>query len=128
MPEAVYEIQGDRIECEADFYREIGEAINGSGGYFGANLDALTDCLRGDFGTPEGAYTIRWHNSALSRAALGYEATEAHMEQRLIHCHPSNRGIVRGSLDAARRHEGPTMFDLFVEVLQGVENLSLELA
>lgn len=28
----------------------IGEAINGPGGYFGWNLDALHDCLRGGFG------------------------------------------------------------------------------
>ncbi|WP_327590963.1 barstar family protein [Nonomuraea sp. NBC_00507] len=31
---------------EAAFYLAMGEAINGPGGYFGRNLDALDDCLR----------------------------------------------------------------------------------
>ncbi|WP_436502073.1 barstar family protein [Actinokineospora sp. HUAS TT18] len=28
----------------------MGQAINGPGGYFGRNLDALSDCLCGRFG------------------------------------------------------------------------------
>ncbi|MGP3917619.1 barstar family protein [Nonomuraea sp. 10N515B] len=34
------------ITDEVAFYRAMGEAINGPGGYFGRNLDALDDCLR----------------------------------------------------------------------------------
>jgi hypothetical protein len=33
-----------------DFYCAMGEAVNGPGGYFGATLDGLHDCLRGGFG------------------------------------------------------------------------------
>ncbi|MGR7001821.1 barstar family protein [Yinghuangia aomiensis] len=28
----------------------LGETVNGPGGYFGGNLDALDDCLGGTFG------------------------------------------------------------------------------
>lgn len=47
-----YRIDGSAIASTKDFYDEVGRAVNGPGGYFGANLDALADCLRGGFGTP----------------------------------------------------------------------------
>lgn len=47
-----YRIDGSAISSAQDFFDEIGRAVNGPGGYFGANLDALADCLRGGFGTP----------------------------------------------------------------------------
>jgi hypothetical protein len=58
--EPVYEVRGDRIASLVDFYREIGQAIKGPGGYVGTSLDAFNDCLAGGFGTPDGGYVIRW--------------------------------------------------------------------
>lgn len=66
-----YRIDGRKITSVSDFYREIGTAVNGPGGYFGRNLDALADCLRGGFGTPEGRpFAFEWQHSALSRQYL----------------------------------------------------------
>lgn len=48
-----YTVHGSRVHNRADLFAELGRAVNGPGGYFGKNLDALTDCLRGGFGTPE---------------------------------------------------------------------------
>lgn len=48
-----YRIDGAQVGSKADFFTEIGRAVNGDGGYFGSNLDALADCLRGGFGTPD---------------------------------------------------------------------------
>jgi len=50
-------IDGRKVKSVKDFYREIGCSVNGPGGYFGRNLDALADCLRGGFGTPENRLT-----------------------------------------------------------------------
>ncbi|MEZ0364576.1 barstar family protein [Mycobacterium sp. pUA109] len=67
----VYRIDGRKIKSVNDFYREIGCAVNGPGGYFGRNLDALADCLRGGFGTPEDrCYEFEWLHSAVSRHYL----------------------------------------------------------
>ncbi len=67
----IYRIDGRKIKSPSDFYREIGAAVNGAGGYFGRNLDALADCLRGGFGTPEKRpYEFEWEHSALSRHYL----------------------------------------------------------
>ncbi len=71
-PPVVYRIDGRKIKSGSDFYREIGSAVNGPGGYFGRNLDALADCLRGGFGTPEHRpFEFEWQHSALSRPYLG---------------------------------------------------------
>jgi RNAse (barnase) inhibitor barstar len=68
----IYRIDGRKIKSPSDFYREIGAAVNGAGGYFGRNLDALADCLRGGFGTPEKRpYEFEWQNSSHSQRHLG---------------------------------------------------------
>jgi RNAse (barnase) inhibitor barstar len=67
----VYRIDGRKIRSANDFYREIGSSVNGPGGYFGRNLDALADCLRGGFGTPQDRpYEFEWEHSALSQRYL----------------------------------------------------------
>src|ERR1700754_2779803 len=67
----IFRIDGRKIKSAKDFYREIGCAVNGPGGYFGRNLDALADCLRGGFGTPDDRpYEFEWQHSALSRRYL----------------------------------------------------------
>ena len=42
----VYVINGSQVESLEDFWRLIGEAVNGPGGYFGSNLDAFNDWSR----------------------------------------------------------------------------------
>ena len=67
-----YRIDGSRIGSAADFYTEVGRAVNGDGGYFGSNLDALADCLRGGFGTPEeGGFRFVLAPYQGARAAIG---------------------------------------------------------
>lgn len=68
---AIFRIDGRKIKSVKDFYREIGSAVNGPGGYFGSNLDALADSLRGGFGTPENRpYEFEWQHSAVSQRHL----------------------------------------------------------
>jgi RNAse (barnase) inhibitor barstar len=67
----IYRIDGRKIRSVKDFYREIGRAVNGPDGYFGRNLDALADCLRGGFGTPEDQpHEFEWRHSDLTRRRL----------------------------------------------------------
>ncbi|SNT51948.1 Barstar, RNAse (barnase) inhibitor [Actinacidiphila glaucinigra] len=64
-----FTLDGRHIVDRDSFYCAIGEAVNGPGGYFGWNLDALDDCLRGGWGaaTP---FTLHWDSSAEVRARL----------------------------------------------------------
>ncbi|WP_406603918.1 barstar family protein [Nocardia macrotermitis] len=43
-------IDANSIGSSVDFFCALGESINGPGGYFGDNLDSLSDCLCGGFG------------------------------------------------------------------------------
>ncbi|MET8575334.1 barstar family protein [Streptomyces sp. NPDC005012] len=65
----VFTLDGRHVVDEDSFYCAIGEAVNGPGGYFGWNLDALDDCLLGRWGatTP---FTLHWDSSAEARARL----------------------------------------------------------
>ena len=88
------------------------------GAEWGRNLDAFNDVLRGGFGTPPGGFTLRWKNSELSRQRLGYSETVRQLEDRLRHCHPSNRKNVENELKLARAGQGPTVFDWIVDIIR----------
>jgi len=50
-------------------YCALGEAVNGPGGYYGANLDALADCLRGGFG-PVPPFELTWRGGTPPASVL----------------------------------------------------------
>ncbi len=112
-----YVIDGSRITSLEDLYDEITRVLVPHH-FWGRNLDALNDILRGGFGTPDEGFTIRWSHSAVSRAALGYPATVKKLEHMLERCHPANRESVRQRLATARDGIGPTLFDWIVEIIQ----------
>jgi RNAse (barnase) inhibitor barstar len=73
-PGTTYDLDGRFVTDIEGFYCAIGEAINGPGGYFGWNLDALNDCLRGRFGA-QTPFRLVWQDSAIAREHLvaGYD-------------------------------------------------------
>ena len=73
-PGTTYDLDGRFVTDIEGFYCAIGEAINGPGGYFGWNLDALDDCLSGSFGA-QAPFRLVWHDSAIAREHLviGYD-------------------------------------------------------
>ncbi|MGW2987550.1 barstar family protein [Streptomyces goshikiensis] len=114
----IYVLDGRRIHSLEDFWLVMGEAVNGPGGYFGRNLDAFNDCLRGGFGTPDNDdFAVEWHDHVYSQQALGYAETARQLEIRLGRCHHTNRSHVAKELAAARAGEGLTVFDWLVEIL-----------
>ncbi|MFC9250074.1 barstar family protein [Amycolatopsis thailandensis] len=68
-PGTAYDLDGRFVTDIEGFYCAIGEAINGLGGYFGWNLDALKDCIRGGFGA-QTPFRLVWHESAVARVYL----------------------------------------------------------
>ncbi|GAA2586134.1 hypothetical protein GCM10010435_75370 [Winogradskya consettensis] len=69
-----FDLDGRFVTDVEGFYCALGEAVNGPGGYFGWNLDALEDCLRGRWGA-QPPFRLRWHDSAVAREHLvaGYD-------------------------------------------------------
>jgi RNAse (barnase) inhibitor barstar len=121
MATTSYVLDGTRIATLDDFYREIGEVVAGPGGYFGTNLDALSDCLSGGFGTPDGprdSFEFVWRDSERSRAEMSYGDTVVQLTQRLERCHPQNRPSVESQLRAATEGRGSTTFDWILGIFQ----------
>lgn len=122
MDPVVYVIDGSRISSLDDAFELIGEAVGGPGTYFGKNLDALSDCLVGGYGTPEDRrFRFVLEHSEIARAALGYEETLTWLRQKLLICHPSNVDVVQSEIDAAAAKRGATIFDILLEVFRDRE-------
>ena len=116
MTRPVFEIDGAHFDSLEGFYEELGEKLGLV--WWGRNLDAFNDILRGGFGTPEGGFVLRWTSSARSRDALGHAAAVRYLEQKLLRCHPTNVPGVAEDLEAARRGEGQTLYDILLEIIR----------
>lgn len=110
-------LDGSRFADFEGFQTEVSRQLVSGANWVG-NLDAFNDLLRGGFGTPPGGFILRWVDSARSRAALGYPETVRWLERKLQRCHPDNRTRVVEEMEAAQRGEGPTLFDLLVEIIR----------
>lgn len=62
-------IDGNEFHNLDSFFCILGEEIHGPGGYFGRNLYAMYDCLRGDFGV-ESVSELIWKNHQKSKKLL----------------------------------------------------------
>ena len=112
-----YVIDGSRIVSLDAFYNEISRVLI-PGHKWGRNLDAFDDILSGGFGTPVDGFMLRWSRAAFSKEKLSYVETSKYLEEKLQHCHPSNRGSVRVELTNARARTGPTLFDWLVDIIR----------
>jgi RNAse (barnase) inhibitor barstar len=117
MNRPTLEIDGAQFNDLEGFWRHVSERLI-PGSDWGQNLDAFNDILRGGFGTPEGDFRLKWLNSDRSRQVLGMAETIRFLEQKLERCHPSNIDSVKSDIEAARRSEGQTLFDMLVDILR----------
>lgn len=72
-PNQRYLLEGEHIIDYPSFFLAMGEAIHGPSGYFGRNLDALNDCLRGGYGA-QPPFVIEWCDHEVARQHLGPRA------------------------------------------------------
>ncbi|MBL4602208.1 MAG: barstar family protein [Emcibacteraceae bacterium] len=113
----IYVIDGENFSSMKEFYDEI-QHVMLEGGYWGRNLAAFNDILRGGYGSVEdNGFAIRWKNSDLSKRHLGYEATVNQLTKALENCHPTNIAHLTRELEQARINEGQTMFEYIVEII-----------
>lgn len=112
-----YILDGSKITSLEAFYDQVSERLIPDA-YWGRNLDAFNDIMRGGFGTPEGGFVLRWSHSEVSRTNLSHPETVRQLEKRLERCHPSNREFVRADLIRAQKGQGTTVFDWLIEIIQ----------
>lgn len=111
----VFEIDGRNFANLEGFFREFRAKLGIEHPH--TSLDAFNDVLRGGFGTPDGGFVLRWLNSNYSRHALGYPETLRYLEEKVRRCHRTNVPLVEAEIDAARRGEGKTLFDVVVDII-----------
>lgn len=116
-PKREYVLDGTRFSTLEGFYEEVSRVLI-PGVWWGKNLDAFNDILRGGFSTPEEGFVLKWKHAAVSKQRLGYPETVRQLTYRLARCHPSNRDSVARRLEAAKREEGSTVFDWLVEIIE----------
>ena len=112
-----YRIDGRQFSTLEEFFEEISRVLI-PGSYWGHNLDAFNDILRGGFGTPDEGFILIWENSDLSRSRLGNAETVRQLELRLERCQPTNRNSVKKQLRNAHSNMGPVVFDWLVEIIR----------
>lgn len=65
-------LDGSNIRGKSGFYCAIGEAVNGPGGYYGSNLDALASCISSEDGLGP-LVDVSWENFQVSQKYLSSE-------------------------------------------------------
>ena len=126
MDKRVYEIDGNNFSTLEEFWDEISRVLIPDV-YWGRNLDAFNDILRGGFGTSDEGFVLVWKNSTLSKERLGFDETIRQLEKRLERCHPTNREHVKLQIEESKRHKFPTVYEWLIEIIQYEEHADIEL-
>lgn len=126
MNKQAYVIDGNNFSSLEEFWDEIRDKLVPEA-YWGRNLDAFNDILRGGFGTPDEGFILIWKNSGSSRERLGYPETIKWLEGRIQKGHPSNAEHFKRRLELAKQHKGKTIFDMLVEIISSEEHDDIEL-
>ena len=126
MSKRIYEIDSNNFSTLEEFWDEISRVLIPNV-YWGRNLDAFNDILRGGFGTPEEGFILVWKNSSVSKERLGYAETIRQLEKRLEKCHPTNREYVRLQLEQAKQHKFATVVEWLIEIIEDEEHSDIEL-
>jgi RNAse (barnase) inhibitor barstar len=113
----VYEIDGNSFDDLEGFLDVIGRILI-PGCYWGRNLNAFNDILRGGFGTPEEGFVLRWRNSDVSREKLGFPETLKSLNRQLLNCHPSSLLTVQREISDAQLGLGKTLFDTIIDIIR----------
>ena len=122
-------LDGSKITGLDTFYDETQLKLCPSFQGYGRNLDAFNDILHGGFGVfYEEKIKLVWLDSHKSQNALGYSETIKYLRERLPRVHPTNVERWQHRLDLAKKHQGPTLFDEIVGIIQAHKDIDLRLS
>ena len=130
-PDTVLSLNGTAITDIAGLYAELNRVFMvGEDWQLGVSLDALDDLLYGGYGALQGAgkVTVIWQESAISRAALGHAATRAFYQAKLDAPGRFDTARIAQDLAALERGEGPTYFEIVLQIFADHPEIKLVLA
>ncbi len=115
----VFTLDGANIDEEYAFYCACGEAVNGPGGYFGADDYSLQDCCFGEFGATL-PFTIQIKNAETCRDGLDSKALVSWAQRCLQseeHLVDEGRQYLEEAIVKGKTGER-TLLDHFLEILE----------
>lgn len=121
-------IDGSAISDIASFYAELNRVfMAGESWTLGQSLDALDDMLYGGYGALKGEEGVRliWRDIDKSREALGLAATRAYYQAKLARPDRYDTEIARKALAALDAGEGPTYFEIVLEIIAEHDTIEL---
>ena len=123
-------LDGRRIRDLASFYAEINRVfMTGVDWPLGHSLDALDDMLYGGYGALDGdaPVTLVWTDFEKNRRDLSIDVTRAWLQDKLDTPGRYDKARIRRDLDALEAGNGPTFFDLVLEIIAAHPNITLEM-
>ena len=122
-----FTIDSDCFSNLAEFHDEVQRVLTDDFKRYGKNLDAFNDILRGGFNRFEYGENIKliWKNSSKSKRDLDFPETVKYHKDNLTRVHPSNIDSAKKLLEEAEKSQGPTLFDIIIEIIQRNENVEL---
>lgn len=125
-----FRLDGSRVTDLASFYAEVNRVLMvGEGWQLGQSLDALNDLLYGGLGVLVNVENpvIVFDHSDQMRQALGVEATRRWYEAKLAQPGRFNTDAIASQLAALNAGDGPTYFELVLQVFADHPNIELRL-
>ncbi|WP_197975577.1 ribonuclease inhibitor [Rhizobium sp. CFBP 8762] len=113
-------IDGNRFDDIVGFYAEINRVfMAGEEWQLGQSLDAFNDLLYGSYGALKGADCVRLHWIAIgkSRDDLGVQCTLNWLAAKLNSPGPFNLDLINAQMDALKRGEGETFYQIVLSIL-----------
>lgn len=124
----VLQIEGAAIDDIASLYAEINRVfMAGEAWQLGPSLDALDGLLHGSYGALAGQAqaTLIWRDIAHSRAALGMDTTRQWLQGKLDTPDSFNTQAIARQLQALQQGEGPTYFEIVMQIFGSHRQITL---
>ncbi len=121
-------IEGDRINDIPSFYAEINRVLMQNEDWqIGHSLDALNDLLYGGFGElkQDEPVELVWRQLDISKAVLGEAATKAFYLEKLENPGVYNARLIGEKLAALEQGNGPTFFEIVIDIIAEHPNIDL---
>ena len=122
------EILGAAVVDIPTFYDEVNRAFMANEDWsLGQSLDALNDMLYGGYGAIDGnaSTTLIWQDIALSRVALGVQATLAFLREKLSDRRKFDGAAISSQIAALEQGQGRTFFDIVMDIIADHPNITL---
>jgi RNAse (barnase) inhibitor barstar len=136
MSKKIYTLDGNNFSTLEGFYDEITNVIIAPDVYWGRNLDAFNDILRGGFGTPDEGFILVWKHAYKSRKDLGYPETLRWREKKLSTKYQNddpdpvvqnNLKLLNSEIELAKQNRGETLFMTLVDIIVDHPDVELRL-